>query len=184
MKKFHEENKLRWIFFRLDLSSIVRRTSIPTAQQIKIILGDDDSDETSSTSGMIQITNTNDDCTTMKTTDQNKEVCSYDTIDALPHADHYRNLFSITSPEGKLRPTLEALHETSNSPSKFRIGSTIDLNSEMVSTLLPPQVDAPSQGTNKSKIDVVKFGWIVGVLVSSKEVFFSINFLFCRFDVY
>ena len=124
---------------------------------------------------MIQITNTNHDCTTTKTTDQNN---SYDTIDALPHVDHYRNLFSITSPEGKLRPTLEALHETSNAPSKFRLGSTIELNTEMISTLIPPQADAPSQGTNKPKLDVVKFGWIVGVLVSSEEVFFVINFLF------
>lgn len=157
---------------------MAQRTSAPTVQKVKIILGDDDSGETSSISGMVQITNTMDDNLTTKTNDQDKEICSYDTIDALPHVDHYRNLFSITSPESKFRPTLEALHDTSNTPSKFRIGSTIDLNSEMISTFIPPQVDVPSQGTNNPKLDVVKFGWIVGVLVSIEEIFFVMNSLF------
>jgi hypothetical protein len=96
--------------------------------------------------------------------DQMKDIGPYDTIDALPHVDHYRNLFSITSPESKIRPTLEALHDTSNIPSRFRLGSTIDLNGEMISTLVP-QVDLPSQIEVKPKMEVVKFGWIVGVLV-------------------
>jgi hypothetical protein len=91
-------------------------------------------------------------------------MCHYDTIDALPHIDHYRNLFSITSPEPKSRPTLEALHETSNVSTRLRLGSTIDLNSEMISTLVP-QTDQPSQIETKPKIEIVKFGWIVGVLV-------------------
>jgi len=108
--------------------------------------------------------------------DKNREICSYDTIDALPHVDHYRNLFSITSPESKSRPTLEALHETSNVPSKFRLGSTIDLNSEIISPLVP-QMDLPSQVENKPKVEVVKFGWIVGVLVSSQKSIESIFIL-------
>lgn len=155
--------------FPLGLSSIVRRTSIPTGQQIKINLGGDDDDDDhhhnsedgSSTSGAIPAMNTNADIVT--TADSNTEINSYDTIDALPHADHYRNLFSITSPEPKLRPTLEALHETS----KSRVGSTIDLNSELVTALVAPQqTDVPSQVGTKPTINVVKFGWIVGVLVS------------------
>ena len=109
------------------------------------------------------------------TFEQTKEIDSYDTIDALPHVDHYRNLFSITSPEPKSRPTLEALHETSNVLSKSRVGSTIDFNSEMITTLVPQiQTEVPSQGGTKTKIDVVKFGWIVGVLVSSPESSFCL----------
>jgi hypothetical protein len=95
--------------------------------------------------------------------DRYKEICSYDTIDALPHVDHYRNLFSITSPESKSRPTLDELHRA-NIPAKFRLGSAIDLNSEMISTLVV-QNDQPSQIETKPKSEIVKFGWIIGVLV-------------------
>jgi hypothetical protein len=130
---------------------------------VKILIGDDDSERSSTTSGLIQPININTIYTS--TDDNNRETCPYDTIDALPHVDHYRNLFSITSPEPKSRPTLEALHETANSSSRLRLGSTIDLNSEMISTLVP-QNDPPSQQIEmKPKIEVVKFGWIVGVLV-------------------
>lgn len=167
--------------FPLGLSSIVRRTSIPTAQQIKVILGDDDSDEGSSTSGIIPSMNTNADYT--MSLDQNKEINSYDTIDALPHVDHYRNLFSITSPEPKSRPTLEALHETSNVLSKSRVGSTIDFNNEMITALVPQiPADGPSQGATKTKVDVVKFGWIVGVLVSSQVKENSVSSILLNID--
>jgi hypothetical protein len=57
----------------------------------------------------------------------------------------------------------------------------------MISTLVP-QLEQPSQNDMKSKTDVVKFGWIVGVLVCAivrREKIFSIqNFHFDRFDVY
>ncbi len=121
----------------------------------KLVFGQDNSEHCSTTS----VSNQN--------TIENKEIGNYDTIDALPHIDHYRNLFSITSPEPKSRPTLEALHETSNISTKFRLGSTIDLNNEISSTFVP-QTDQPSQTEIKPKIEVVKFGWIVGVLVCLK----------------
>lgn len=98
------------------------------------------------------------------THDKNKEICSYDTIDALPHVDHYRNLFSLTIPEPKVRPTLEALHQTATTCDRLRLGSTIDLNNEVTTTLVP-QADQISQLEMKPKVDVVKFGWIIGVFV-------------------
>jgi len=129
-------------------------------KKIQILVGgDDDSEQSSLADGLIPPSNANVDSTPV-VIEPAKEICSYDTIDALPHVDHYRNLFSITSPESKIRPTLEALHETS----RLRLGSTIDLNSEMLSTVVPP-VDQPSIPENKPKIEIVKFGWIVGVLV-------------------
>jgi hypothetical protein len=145
--------------FIVDLSAAVQRGSNPNVQKITVVVGGDDDDDNDSEHSHTSKTCINIDSPTSD--DKNREMCSYDTIDALPHIDHYRNLFSITSPESKIRPTLEALHETS----KLRLGSTIDLNSEMVSTLVP-QTDLPSQVETKQKVEVVKFGWIVGVLVS------------------
>ena len=149
------------------------------------MIGDDDSERSSTASGLVQLTNINANYTPIE--DTNKEICPYDTIDALPHVDHYRNLFSITSPESKSRPTLEALHETTHLSTRFRLGSTIDLNSEMISTLVS-QIEQPSQIDMKPKTDVVKFGWIVGVLVCEKickkKICFVQNFRFNRFDVY
>ncbi|CAF0850672.1 unnamed protein product [Adineta steineri] len=92
----------------------------------------------------------------------NKET--YDTMDALPHIDHYRNLFSFTSSEPKTRPTLEALHGTASMPSKMKLASAIDLNSEMISTVMIPN-EQPFQTETKSKVEIVKFGWILGVLI-------------------
>jgi hypothetical protein len=127
-------------------------------------------DDAIRTSGLVQSVNAD---PASSTDDKHKDICSYDTIDALPHVDHYRNLFSITAPESKSRPTLEALHETAAGPGKFRLGSTIDLNSEMISTLVTVN-DQPSQVDAKSKVNIVKFGWIVGVLVrSTNEVALS-----------
>ena len=145
--------------FIVDLSAAVQRGSNPNVQKITVVVGGDDDDDNDSEHSHTSKICINIDSPTSD--DKNREMCSYDTIDALPHIDHYRNLFSITSPESKIRPTLEALHETS----KLRLGSTIDLNSEMVSTLVP-QTDQPSQVETKQKVEVVKFGWIVGVLVS------------------
>ena len=125
-------------------------------------------DEASLTSGLVRSNNAD---PISSTDDKNKEICSYDTIDALPHMDHYRNLFSITVPESKSRPTLEALHETAAGAGKFRLGSTIDLNSEMISTLVTVN-DQPSHVDAKSKVNIVKFGWIIGVLVRTDEVAF------------
>ncbi|CAF1118554.1 unnamed protein product [Adineta ricciae] len=147
-----------------SLSSAAQPSAIPSHKKIKILIGaDDDSEHSSTTSGLLQ-PQINITFSPPPIDDHQKEPCAYDTIDALPHIDHYRNLFSITSPESKTRPTLEALHETTNNSSKLRLGSTIDLNSEMVSTLMP-QMDQPSQMDTKPKIEVVKFGWIVGVLI-------------------
>ena len=137
-------------------------------KKVKILVGDDESERSSTASGLAQTTNLNVNCTIID--DKYKEIGPYDTIDALPHVDHYRNLFSITSPETKSRPTLEALHETANSSARLRLGSTIDLNSEMISTLVPPN-EQPSQIEPKQKIEVVKFGWIVGVLVRERIIF-------------
>ncbi|CAF0721500.1 unnamed protein product [Didymodactylos carnosus] len=75
----------------------------------------------------------------------------FDTLDTLPHVEHYRNLFSLTSTHGKTRPTLEALHDANNT----KLTSTFDLNVE-----LPPTTVTPTKQTN-----VIKFGWIKGVLI-------------------
>jgi hypothetical protein len=107
---------------------------------------------------VVEPTDLNENGTTVEDT---KGTSNYDTIDALPHIDHYRNIFSITSSESKLRPTLEALHETPNA----RLGSTMDLNSEMISTLILPTDQSSSPVEIKPKVEVVKFGWIIGVLV-------------------
>jgi hypothetical protein len=142
---------------------------------VKIVVGDDSSGHSSTTSALAPPITTID--------DTQNDNCHYDTIDALPHVDHYRNLFSITSPEPKSRPTLEALHETTASSSRLRLGSTIDLNSEMVSTLMTPN-DQPSQCETKGKVDIVKFGWIVGVLVSVDDECCKQDCWLCRSVVY
>lgn len=49
-------------------------------------------------------------------------------------------------------------------PSKFKLASAIDLNSEMVSSVMIPN-EQPLQTDVKPKIEIVKFGWIIGVLV-------------------
>ncbi|CAF3821224.1 unnamed protein product [Adineta steineri] len=145
-----------------SLPSIVQPSSAPTDKKIKILIGDDDSEHSSTASGLVLPINIHNN--RMQMEDKDREINPYDTIDALPHVDHYRNLFSITSPGPKSRPTLEALHETSHFSSKLRLGSTIDLNSEMIS-VVEPRMDQPSQLDIKPRIEVVKFGWIVGVLI-------------------
>ncbi|CAF4749353.1 unnamed protein product [Rotaria sp. Silwood1] len=145
-----------------NLSLTNQRPSIPNVNKVKISVGDDDSEHGSTASGVIRTIDINANCTSMD--DKYKEICSYDTIDALPHVDHYRNLFSITSPESKIRPTLEALHETASVPTRLRLGSTIDLNNDMINTLVP-QTEQASQIDIKSKVNIVKFGWIIGVLI-------------------
>ncbi|CAF5148745.1 unnamed protein product, partial [Rotaria magnacalcarata] len=149
-------------YYKLGLSQTVEKTSISNTTKIKISVGDDANESGSTSSILPRTTDINTNCAS--TEDENKEICSYDTIDALPHVDHYRNLFSITSPEPKSRPTLEALHETASTSGRFRLGSTIDLNSELLSTLTP-QTDQLSQLDIRPKIDVVKFGWIIGVFI-------------------
>lgn len=94
----------------------------------------------------------------------NEEVATYDTIEALPHSDHYRNLFSFTVSEPKTRPTLEVLHGTAFAPSKLKLASTIDLNSELITSVMVSS-DQPASIEAKPTMDVVKLGWIVGVLV-------------------
>ncbi|CAF0819995.1 unnamed protein product [Adineta ricciae] len=94
----------------------------------------------------------------------NEQPGTYDTIEALPHSDHYRNLFSFTSSEPKTRPTLEALHGTKCASAKLNLASTIDLNSEMVSSVMIPS-DQPIKAEIKPKTEIVKFGWIIGVLI-------------------
>jgi hypothetical protein len=120
----------------------------------KVLFGQDSSEHSSTLSGINQIVLTN---------NEDEEMCTYDTIDALPHIDHYRNLFSFTSSEPKSRPTLEVLHGTANLPSKFRLASTLDLN-EMVSSVMIHN-EQTSQIEIKPKVKIVKFGWIIGVLV-------------------
>lgn len=93
------------------------------------------------------------------------QTADYDTIDALPHIDHYRNIFSFTSSEPKTRPTLEVLHGTADVPTKFKLASTIDLNSEVVSSMMIPNDPTSQTVEMKPKIEIVKFGWIIGVLV-------------------
>ena len=106
---------------------------------------------------------------------ENRESGNYDTIDALPHIDHYRNIFSFTSSEPKSRPTLEVLHGTVNTPSKYKSASTFDFSSEMI--MLPNEQPA--------KTDIVKFGWIVGVLVCVFDLLISNEMIeYSRFVVY
>jgi hypothetical protein len=141
-----------FFIYSKGLSSSLQRSSIPSVSRVKALFGQDSSEHSSITSGLNHIPSTNDD------------ICDYDTIDALPHIDHYRNLFSITTPESKTRPTLEVLHGTASVPSRLKLASTIDLHGEMVSTLIV-QTDQPSQIDMEPKTEIVKFGWIIGVLV-------------------
>jgi len=96
-------------------------------------------------------------------------------MDALPHIDHYRNIFSFTTAEPKTRPTLEALHGSVNISSKSKLASAIDLNSEVITSLMIHNDQPPSQIDIKPKTEIVKFGWIIGVLVCYYFTFFSIN---------
>jgi hypothetical protein len=98
--------------------------------------------------------------------EENKEIGNYDTIDALPHIDHYRNIFSFTSSELKIRPTLEILHGT------VKLESTIDLNNEMINSVV-------ISNEQSSQIEIIKFGWIIGVLVCIFK-----NFLFEKFLIF
>jgi len=98
---------------------------------------------------------------------------NYDTIDALPHIDHYRNIFSFTSSELKIRPTLEILHGT------VKLESTIDLNNEMINSVV-------ISNEQSSQIEIIKFGWIIGVLVCIFKIFIRkiFGYLYLRFVVY
>ncbi|CAF0857854.1 unnamed protein product [Rotaria sp. Silwood1] len=127
----------------------------PNGIKKKVLFGEDSSEHSSTISDINQ---------TITVNNANKETCTYDTIDTLPHIDHYRNLFSITSSEPKSRPTLEALHGTASIPSKYKLASTIDLNSEILSTVMIPN-EQPVQSELKPKVEIVKFGWIIGVLI-------------------
>jgi len=124
----------------------------PNEPKKKVLFGQDSSERSSRASGLNQ------------TTIENKEIGNYDTIDALPNIDYYRNIFSFTSSEPKTRPTLEVLHGTVEIPSKFKLASSIDLNSEMISSITIPN-EQSGQIEIKSKTEIVKFGWIIGVLV-------------------
>ena len=141
-------------FFVLGLSS-----AVPVPGIVNIVVGGDSSTHSSTTSVVAPTIHINVNARD-SIEEKQRESCSYDTIDALPHVDHYRNLFSITSPEKKSRPTLEALHEIP----RIRLGSTIDLNNELMSTLVPLQEQTIPVEV-KPKVEVVKFGWIIGVLV-------------------
>jgi hypothetical protein len=145
------------------LPSVIQPVSVPNVANIKLTIGDGSSDHSSTNSVVPSSIRLNANVTSA-IDDQQKEICSYDTIDALPHVDHYRNLFSITSPEAKTRPTLEALHETAAGSAKLRLGSTIDLNGEIINPLVSHH-EQTAQVDVKPKVEIVKFGWIIGVLV-------------------
>ncbi|CAF1206413.1 unnamed protein product [Rotaria sordida] len=137
------------------ISSIPCSTS-PNGFKKKVSFGEDSSEHSSPISDINQ---------TIIVKNANKETYTYDTIDTLPHMDHYRNLFSFTSSEPKTRPTLEELHGTANISSKYKLASTIDLNSEVLSAVIIPPNEQPVQVESKPKIEIVKFGWIIGVLI-------------------
>ncbi|CAF4915537.1 unnamed protein product [Rotaria socialis] len=133
-------------------------SSSPSVSKKRVLLGDDACAHNSTISDINQ---------TIVINNTNQETYTYDTIDTLPHIDHYRNLFSLTLSEPKTRPTLEELHGTASIPSKYKLASTIDLNGEMLSSVAIPN-ESPAQTEQhivKQKIDIVKFGWIIGVLV-------------------
>ncbi|CAF1426398.1 unnamed protein product [Rotaria magnacalcarata] len=130
-------------------------SSSPNVSKKIVLHGDDVSEHNSTISDINQ---------TVVINKTNQETDTYDTIDTLPHIDHYRNLFSLTLSEPKTRPTLEELHGTASIPSKYKLASTIDLNSEILSSIVIPN-ESPAQTEVKQKIDIVKFGWIIGVLV-------------------
>ncbi|UJR08646.1 hypothetical protein I4U23_012905 [Adineta vaga] len=136
----------------LSSSSSTPRLTITNDLKKKVIFGQDSKDFTDVES----IINQN--------VAFHENIGTYDTIEALPHSDHYRNLFSFTVSEPKTRPTLEVLHGTASMPSKLKLASTIDLNSEMISSVMIPN-DQPLQREMKPKIEIVKFGWIIGVLI-------------------
>ena len=149
-------NLFRMIFiYSKDLSLSKQCSSNPNVPTQQVLSENSNSGHNSTVADLNQITliNTGD-----------EETYTYDTLDTLPHSDHYRNLFSFTLSEPKSRPTLEVLHGTANPPSKYKLESVIDLNSEIDSTMMIPNEQALPIET-KPKVAVVKLGWIVGVLV-------------------
>lgn len=130
-------------------------SSSRNASKTRIFIGDDTNEHNNTVSDLNQ---------TVIVNDINKDSCTYDTLDTLPNIDHYRNLFSFTSSEPKTRPTLEELHGTASTQSKSKIVSPIDLNSDVFGSIVISN-ESPLQTEVKPKVDIVKLGWIVGVLV-------------------
>ncbi|XP_052280558.1 solute carrier family 12 member 2-like isoform X2 [Dreissena polymorpha] len=74
------------------------------------------------------------------------------TVEVLPHLDHYRNLLSATSPL-KARPTLAELHEEKD-----------EMDRQKQREPLLADAEAPPESP-KIPEAAVKFGWIKGVLI-------------------
>ncbi|CAF0929755.1 unnamed protein product [Brachionus calyciflorus] len=87
-------------------------------------------------------------------------------VDALPELDNYRNLLSLTG-EAKSRPTLQELQnynrlsasDTDSIKKHLILNESADLNKNNET----PQITLNS--TQNKPVDVVKFGWIKGVLI-------------------
>ena len=96
---------------QLDLPATFQLSSVSNVNETKVFMEDESNKHNGAKFSLAQTTDIN--ASHKSTDDKDKEIYCYDTIDVLPHIDHYRNLFSITSPEPRSRPTLEALHGTS-----------------------------------------------------------------------
>ncbi|XP_056022591.1 solute carrier family 12 member 3-like isoform X2 [Ostrea edulis] len=76
------------------------------------------------------------------------------TVEAIPHVDHYRNLLSATAAL-KSRPTLAELHEEKEEE---------NIRAKQREPLLASDENLADESTNKAN-SAIKFGWIKGVLV-------------------
>ncbi|XP_060071216.1 solute carrier family 12 member 3-like [Ylistrum balloti] len=88
-----------------------------------------------------------------------------DTFEALPHVDHYRDLFSVfPNDEVRQRPTLDELRD--EEPSSPRSPATPSIKEGLFAEELKDEEEGPKPTSRASVTSqALKFGWIQGVLV-------------------
>ncbi|XP_033750069.1 solute carrier family 12 member 3-like [Pecten maximus] len=88
-----------------------------------------------------------------------------DTFEALPHVDHYRDLFSVfPNDDVRQRPTLDELRD--EEPSSPRTPTTPSVKEGLFTDELQDVEDGPKPSPKSSVTSgALKFGWIQGVLV-------------------
>ncbi|OWF56733.1 solute carrier family 12 member 3-like [Mizuhopecten yessoensis] len=88
-----------------------------------------------------------------------------DTFEALPHVDHYRDLFSVfPNDDVRQRPTLDELRD--EEPTSPRTPNTPSIKDGLFADELKDVEDGPKPSPRPSVTSgALKFGWIQGVLV-------------------
>lgn len=101
------------------------------------------------------------------------------TLEKLPHIDHYRNLLSTTAAFRK-RPTLQELHEKEKKEEVDNANVTADVNQTFLGGEAPDNLEIA-----KPVSSAPKFGWIQGVLVQMTQFLSCYDlFIHSRFVVY